>query len=158
MWVAQRQVLSIRSRIWRAAAGDAGGDVQHPVAEGGDLAAGERGVSAKAISLVQAIRSVAVSTTSSQAAFSFQARQGRFRSPVALACADAVLDAGVLAVAQLQPGELAGHDPGRGVGEERGDPMPVDVGEGQLGAGVGAFLAQDQPGARRARRTGRAGR
>jgi hypothetical protein len=28
-----------------------------------------------------------------------------------------------------------------GVGEEPGDPVPVDVGERQLGTGMGAFLA-----------------
>ena len=32
-----------------------------------------------------------------------------------------------------------------GVGGERGDPVAVDVGDGELGAGVGAFLADDDP-------------
>jgi len=36
--------------------------------------------------------------------------------------ADAVLDAGVLAMPQLQAGDLAGDDTGGGVGDERGDP------------------------------------
>ncbi len=31
------------------------------------------------------------------------------------------------------------------VGGERGDPVPVDVGDGQLGAGVGPFFADDDP-------------
>ena len=36
--------------------------------------------------------------------------------------------------------------PAWGVGDERGDSVSVGVGEVQLRAGVGAFLAQDQPG------------
>lgn len=59
--------------------------------------------------------------------------------------ADAVLDAGVAAVPQFQVGELAAF----GVGEEAGDTESVGVGEAELRAGVGAFLAQDQPGALR---------
>lgn len=35
--------------------------------------------------------------------------------------ADAVFDAGVLTVPQLQAGDLPGHDTGGGVGDERGD-------------------------------------
>jgi hypothetical protein len=35
----------------------------------------------------------------------------------------------VSAVAQFESAELAGHLPGRGVGDERGDPQPVGVGE-----------------------------
>ncbi len=58
---------------------------------------------------------------------------------------DAVFDPGVLAVPQLQPSHLPWDDAGRGVGEHGGDPVPVHVGEGELGAWVGAFLAQDQP-------------
>jgi hypothetical protein len=67
--------------------------------------------------------------------------------------ADAVLDAGVAAVAQFEVSEL----PAWGVGEQPGDPQPVDVGEPKLGAGGGVryagsavFLA--------ARPTGRPGR
>ena len=41
------------------AAGDAGGDVQHPVAEGADFAVRELGCSVKPMSLAEAIRSVA---------------------------------------------------------------------------------------------------
>ena len=49
-----------------------------------------------------------------------------------LACgADPVLDAGVLTVPQLQAGDLTGHDTGWCVGDERGDPHPVGVGEPQ---------------------------
>jgi hypothetical protein len=45
--------------------------------------------------------------------------------------------------AVVQPGELAGHHAVAGVGEKPGDAVPVGVGERQLGAGVGSFLAQD---------------
>ena len=41
---AQRQVASMRRRSCRAPRDDAGRDVQHPVAEGGDLAACQVGV------------------------------------------------------------------------------------------------------------------
>jgi hypothetical protein len=51
------------------AAGEAGGHVQDPVAEGLDLAARQSGFSVKPISLVQATRSVAVTMISSQAAW-----------------------------------------------------------------------------------------
>jgi hypothetical protein len=53
----------------------------------------------------------------------------------------------MLAVPRLSPGELSGHHPRWGLGEEGRDPHPVDVGERQLRAGVRAFLAPDQPGA-----------
>ena len=49
---------------------------------------------------------------------------------------------GVSAVAQFQAGELVGHDPVGGVGDEPGDPVPVGVGEPQLCTRMGAFLAQ----------------
>jgi len=54
----------------------------------------------------------------------------------------------VAAVAQFEVGELAAGSTGGGVGEETGDPHPVVVGDAQLRPGVGAFLTQDQPGAR----------
>jgi hypothetical protein len=46
------------------------------------------------------------------------------------------------AVFHLQVGELTAL----GVGEERGEAVPVDVGEGESGAGVRAFFADDDPG------------
>ena len=58
---------------------------------------------------------------------------------------DPVLDPGVLPVPQIQPGQLPGNDPGRGVGDEPGDPVPVDIEERQLRAGVWSFLPQDHP-------------
>jgi len=62
-----------------------------------------------------------------------------------LRAADPVLAAGPAAVPELQVGEL----PAGGVGRERGDPVPVSVGDPQLRPGVGAFLAQDDPHSRR---------
>ena len=53
---------------------------------------------------------------------------------------DAVFDAGVLAVPQFQAGDLPGHDTGFGVGDERGDPHAVGVGEPQLRPGWGRSL------------------
>jgi hypothetical protein len=44
-------------------------------------------------------------------------------------------------VAQLEVGELAAC----GAGGEAGEPVPVDVGEPQLRAGVRALLADDDP-------------
>ena len=49
----------------------------------------------------------------------------------------------------VAPGRRAGGRPPAGVGEEPGDPHAVGVGDAQLRARVGAFLAQDQPGAGR---------
>jgi hypothetical protein len=51
----------------------------------------------------------------------------------------------MLAVSQFQARDLAGDHAAAGVGEERRHPVPVDVGEGELRARMGAFLAQDQP-------------
>lgn len=58
-----------------------------------------------------------------------------------LGVGDAVLAAGALPVSGLQCCDvLAGV-----VGGEAGDAVAVDIGQGQLGAGVGAFLAGDDP-------------
>jgi len=45
------------------------------------------------------------------------------------------------AVAHFQVRQL----PAGGVGQERGETVPVDVGEPQLRAGVGPFAAHDDP-------------
>ena len=55
------------------AAGDAGGDVQDPVAEGGDLGAGQFGVAVNPISRAQVTRSAAARMISSQAALAEKA-------------------------------------------------------------------------------------
>ena len=74
-----------------------------------------------------------------------EAVQRKVGQPGVFGVADAVLAAGAAAVPQLQVGEL----PAAGVGGERGQPQPVAVGEPQLGAGVRAFFAHDDPHARR---------
>jgi hypothetical protein len=61
------------------------------------------------------------------------------------AAADAVLGAGALAVAQLQPGHVGILL----VGDEDLETVPVGVGERQLRAGVGILTAADRPGAGR---------
>ena len=99
----------------------------------------------KPISLAHATRSVAAMTISSHALFASNELNGRLRSPVALA-SRIRSSTRVLAVAQFQAGELAGHDLGGGVGDQPGDPVPAAVGEPQLRTRMGAFLAQDQPG------------
>ena len=58
---------------------------------------------------------------------------------------DAILDLGVLAVEDLERGDvLVGL-----VGDEALEAVPVEVGEGQLRAGVRALAPADQPGALR---------
>ena len=52
--------------------------------------------------------------------------------------ADAVLDAGVAAVAQFQIGQLAAGSTGGGVGELTGDPHAIVVGDTQRRAGSNA--------------------
>ena len=54
---------------------------------------------------------------------------------------DAVFAAGAAAVPQFEVSEL----PAAGVGGESGEPVAINVGEAQLRAGVGAFLADDHP-------------
>ena len=65
---------------------------------------------------------------------------GQVAQPGRLGLPDPVLDPGVLAVPQFQPGGLPGHHPGASAGQQCGDPMSVDVGNGELGAGVGRSL------------------
>ncbi len=89
------------------------------------------------MSWAQATRSAAARTISSQAALASKPWQGRLARPGGFELADAVLDAGVLAVTQFQTGQLSGHLPGGGVGDERGDAHAVDVGEPQLGHAPG---------------------
>jgi hypothetical protein len=47
---------------------------------------------------------------------------------------------------QFQPAESPGHHPGWCVGDKRGHPQPVGVGEPQLRSRMRAYLAQDEPG------------
>src|SRR5664280_2716597 len=65
---------------------------------------------------------------------------GKVAQPGCLAGPDPVFDPGVGPVPDFQVGQLTAA----GVGEERGEPVPVRVGEPQLRAGVGSFPAHDQ--------------
>ena len=128
------------------AVGEAGGDVQDAVAERGDLAAGECGDVGEADLFGPADQVDRGQYDLEPGLVLVEGSAGEVAQPGCLGFSDPVLDAGVLAVPQLQAGGLPGHHTRLGVGQDRGDPVSVDVGEGQLCAGVGAFLAQDQPG------------
>ena len=82
-----------------------------------------------------------MATSSHQIWFWAKPCSGQVAQAGVLGAADPVLAAGAAAVAQFQVSEL----PGPGVGGEGGDAVPADVGEPQLRAGVGAFLADDHP-------------
>ena len=58
---------------------------------------------------------------------------------------DAVLDLGVLAVSRLQHGDVRAVL----VGDEALEAMPVEVGEGELRAGMRTLAPADQPGSLR---------
>src|SRR3954447_1454703 len=82
-----------------------------------------------------------MSESSSQVWLCSKAWCGRLRHPGVLAGADAVLDAGAAAVAQLQGGDV-----GSGlVGEKAGVPVAVLVEDLKLRARVRALTATDQP-------------
>src|SRR5207248_10624302 len=114
-------------------AGELGGGVQHPVAEGGDLAAGQRRGAGEADQLGPADQVGCGQHGLQPGAVFIPAAAGEVAQPGGLAFADAVFDPGVLAVPQLQPGDLVRDHAAGCAGEERGDAVPVDVGEGQLG-------------------------
>ena len=97
----------------------------------------------KARVCVQASRSAARATTSSQIRFWAIAVEGQVAQAGVLEAADAVLAAGALAVADLEGGQRPAG--AAGVGGEAGDPPAVVVGQPQLGAGVGTFAAGDDP-------------
>ena len=70
-----------------------------------------------------------------------EAVQGEVAQPGVLGAADPVLTPCPAPVTEFQVSELAAF----GAGGEGGEPVPVDVGEPQLRAGVGAFFADDHP-------------
>jgi hypothetical protein len=74
-----------------------------------------------------------------------QVVQRQVGKPGVLRAPNPVLGAGPTPMPQLQVGELAARPAGRGVGGERGQPMPVGVGDPQLRAGVRALPAHDHP-------------
>lgn len=97
---------------------------------------------------VQASRSIAVSDSSNQAASTWKSREGKAVETGGFAAPDAVLDAGVRAVADLKvlDGSAAARD--GSVGEE--DLVAhalVKVEQGELGAGMRALTSHDEAGA-----------
>ena len=120
--------------------------MQHPVAEGVDFAAGQLGAAAEGDELGPGDQVGGGQDDFQPGGVGVEAVAGQVGQARGLGLADAVLDAGVLAVAQFQAGQLSGNDAGCGVGDERGHPHAVNVGEPQLRPRVGAFFAQYQAG------------
>ncbi len=131
------------------AASDTGSDVQDPVAEGGDLGASQAGMCAEADQSGPGDQIGGGQHDFQPGGVGPERVARQVTQAGGFEFADAVLDAGVLAVPQFQTGDLTSNDTGFGVGDERGDPHPVGVGEPQLRTGMRAFFAQDQPGAGR---------
>ena len=111
------------------AVADPGGDVQHPVPECRDLASGE-------VWFVREAEQFGPGNEVHRGHHDLQpgivgckAIAGKVPQPDGFRLPDPVLHPSVLAVPQVQTGQLAGHDPGWGVGDEGDDPMSVDVGE-----------------------------
>ena len=65
--------------------------------------------------------------------------EGEVAQAGVLGAADPVLAPGPAAMAEFEIGEL----PAAGAGGKAGEPVPADVGEAQLRAGKGTFLAHD---------------
>src|SRR5258705_5990510 len=122
MAVAHRQVASIRIRICRAPRVMRAATCRTRYRKVSISLLARSGWSLNPSSLVQATRSVAAMMISSHAALASDRWQGRLASPGGLGLADPVLHPGVLAVAQLDAAELAGHHTGRSVRDEVGGP------------------------------------
>ncbi len=88
------------------AVGDAGGDVQDEVAEGGDLGVRQRGSVVEAEQLGPAHQVGRGEQGFQPGGVFVEAAAGQVAQPGRLGLADAVFDAGVAAVAQLEAGEL----------------------------------------------------
>ena len=109
-------------------AGDPGGHVQDPVAECGDLAAGHVGFVGEADEFAPGDQVGRGEHDLQPGVVGRPGMAGQVPQAGRLGLADAVLDPGVLPVPQIQSGQLAGHRADRGVGDERGDAVPVVVG------------------------------
>ena len=114
--------------------------MQHPVAERGDLTAGEFDHVGERDLLGPADEVDGGEDDLEPGSVLVEGPTWQVPQPGGLGLADAVLDPGMLAVPQLESGGLSRDEAGAGVGEDRSDPVTVDVAEGQLGAGVGPFL------------------
>ena len=125
------------------AAGDAGGTVQHEIAERRDLGVseqrrvGETEDCGPAHQIGGGEQRVQPGGVLGEPAARQVPRSRGFRF------ADAVFDPGVLTVVEFQPGGLATDDPVGDVGDERGDPMPIDISKGEPRTGMGTFRPHD---------------
>ncbi len=128
------------------AAGDSGGDVQDSVAEGVDLAAGQLWGVGEGDELGPGDQVGGGQDDFEPGGVGLENVAGQVGQAGGFGLADAVLDAGVLAVAQFQSGQLPRHSAGGGIGDEGGDAHAVDVGEAQLRPRMGPLFAQQQSG------------
>jgi hypothetical protein len=124
-------------------ADDAGGDVEEPVAQ--RLGFGDRQRAGKEQRLGPAGEVLGSKDQLEPDGVAAPPVERQVGQAGGLGGADAVLDPGALAVAQLQPGEVRVGL----VGEEHLEAVAVVVGEAQLRAGMGVLTATDRPGARR---------
>jgi hypothetical protein len=120
--------------------------VQDTVAEGADFAFGQVGVVGEADQFGPGDQICCGQDDFQPCGVRLGPVTGEVTQPGGFGLTNSVLDPGVLAMPQFQAGELARHHTVAGVSDERGDAVPVGVGEPQLRAGVGPFLAQHQPG------------
>ena len=112
--MAHRQVASIRKPDLSGAAGDAGGDVQDPVAEGVDLARGQIRLLGEADQFGPGHQICCGQDDFQPCGVGVGPVAGQVAQPGGLGLADPVLHPGVLAVAQFEPAELAGDHTGAG--------------------------------------------
>ena len=119
--------------------GEAGGDVQEPVAQALGLAALE--LAGEEQSLGPGDQVVREADDLKPDAVVLEVAKRQISVAGVLVVSDVILDAGAAAMITLQCGDRAGV-----VGEDRLEAMPVVVGERELRAGVGALAPDDHPG------------
>ena len=120
-----------------AAVGEAGGDVQQAVAEAFRLAAAKLTVQQQG--LCPGDRVLADQDQLQPCLVGGEVAEGEVAQPGVFGRSDAVFDAGAVAVAQLEGGDVCVWL----VGDEDLEAVAVVVGEGELGAGVGPLAAAD---------------
>jgi hypothetical protein len=103
------------------------------------------GCSGSARVCIQAVISQASATTAHQIRFWSRSRRGRLARPVSFAARIRSSQRARRRWRSSRSGSWGAGPAGGGVGGERGDPVPVHVGDPQLGAEVGPFLADDDP-------------
>ena len=121
------------------AAGDPGGDVQEPVTDLLRLGGGEFAARLQKDGLGPGEQVGGGEGEFEPGGVDLEVAGGEPAVAGVLAAADPVLDPGMGAVPGFQSGQL----PGAGVGGEGLEPVAVDVAEGELGAGMRPFTADD---------------